>query len=392
MTKMTLRLTKTGTLFLVVVVVLYLAALTSQSGLLLLPVGIVLGCFAVNLAAAWWGLRGLELQVPRSLHLSEGQRLWQPWRLINHGAHPAGFVQVESPAGLLARASLLGPKQECPLVPDLVYCRRGVYAHDQLQLTSAYPFGFVKASRAVKLPGEIVVYPALFEVEPPRASGYDVMVGGKHHGQRRTSSGVHFAGVRPFQAGDPLKQIHWRSSAKGLGLMVKTHDEELSGRVALVTDSGHTGDARTLDDAMRATGSLIFAALEAGHHVEWIDLTQLECRLIPPFADGHDVLEALARVQLDPGCLTAERLRLAVERVSRKAALHLVVTDLPPPVRSAVEALRNLNRSVWVYVPEHFQGAPNLGVPVLRYTARGLTEQAAPAETAAPAGARPLDA
>jgi uncharacterized protein (DUF58 family) len=369
-----LRLTRPGKLFLVVAAVLYLAAQTSQSGLLLLPVGIILGCVAVNLVVAGWGLRGLQLEVPRSIHLSEGQRLWQPWRLSNRGRHPAGFIQVDSPAGPLFRTGLLGPNQETTVLPDLVYCQRGVYAHDRLQLSSVYPFGFIRAIRTLHLPGEIVVYPALFETPPPRATGYDVMVGGKHHGQRRTGSGVHFAGVRPFHPGDPLKQIHWRSSAKGLGLMVKTFDEELSGRVAVILDCGHTGSRETLDQAARAAGSLIFAALDAGHHVEWIDLGRLEHSLVPPFADGHEALEALARLEPQPGCLTAPRLAQGLERMSRKSALHLVLSELPPAAAAAVETLRDAGRSVCVYVPEDCRPPADLGVPCFRYTARGLLE------------------
>lgn len=116
------------------------------------------------------------------------------------------------------------------------------------------------------------------------------MVGGKFRGHRQTGAGDHFSGVRPQQPGDSLRQIHWASSAKGLGLMVKVFDEELSGRVAVVLDCGSSGDAAAFDDAVRAAGSLVFAALDAGHHVEWLDLASLEPDLIPPFADGHAIL------------------------------------------------------------------------------------------------------
>ena len=373
---MQLHLTKTGRLFLGVVVLLYFASLTSQSGLLLLLVGIVLGCFGVNLMAAWFGVKSLRLEAPHSVHLCEGHRLWQPWRLENQSRRPVGFILAESAAGILFRVARLVAGEETSVVPDLVYLQRGVYGHDQVKLSSFYPFGLVRATRELPLPGEVVVHPALYETEPPRAAGYDVMVGGKHKGQRRVSSGLHFAGVRPFEPGDPLKQIHWRSSAKGQGLMVKTYEEELSGRVCFILDSGHTGSVKTLDDCLRAAGSLMFAALDAGHHIEWMDLGEIEPRLVPPFADGHELLDALARLRAQPGCLTAERLGQAMEKLPRKGAVHLVLTDFNPAVAAALGRLRDQKRRVSVYLPANCELGARLSMPVARYTAKSILTEA----------------
>ena len=68
---MSARLTPAGGLFLGIVVLLYGASITSQSGLLLVPAGIFLGCFAVNFLSAWRGLRGLEVTAPGSAHVVE---------------------------------------------------------------------------------------------------------------------------------------------------------------------------------------------------------------------------------------------------------------------------------------------------------------------------------
>jgi uncharacterized protein (DUF58 family) len=228
----------------------------------------------------------------------------------------------------------------------------------------------------MKLPGEVVVYPAVYHAQPPRAAGYDVMVGGKFKGNRRTVSGSIFAGVRPMQAGDPLKQIHWKSSAKGQGLMVKTFEEELSGRVSFIMDCGQAGDAKILDDCVRATGSLIFAALDEGHHVEWIDLKQLHLRLIPPFADGHEVLDELARIEEDRGCLQESALRQAVEKVSNKSAVQFVLTDFNAAAREAILQLKSQNRAVALYLPETGEAVEDLGgVPVFTYSECGFVER-----------------
>ncbi|MHB8521054.1 MAG: DUF58 domain-containing protein [Limisphaerales bacterium] len=372
-----IRLTKTGTLFLGVLVLFYLASLTSQSGLLLLLIGILAGCYGVNLVAAWRTVKGLEIYPPASVHLSEGQKTTQPWRITNAGTRAAGFVQVESAEGLLFRLARLAAKGEAHIAPDLIYWKRGVYAYAEVRLASVYPFGLIKATRRLRLPGEVVVYPALYPAAPARAAGYDAMFGGKFKGRRRSNTGANFAGVRPFQAGDSFKQIHWKSSAKGLGLMVGTFDEELSGRVAIIIHCSLSGGPTTLDDCIRAAGSLVFAALDAGHHVEWNELNRPERLILSPFDDGQGMLDRLARIQPDRGLLTADALYSAVERVSRKSALSFVLTEANAAVWEAAAFLKSHGRKVDVYLPDHSNLADDGNdLPVFTYTAHELKARA----------------
>lgn len=364
-----IRLTQSGYLFLAVLLALGLASITSQSGLLLLLIGILAACFVINLQAARRAVRWVEIVPPPTAHLAEGERLSQPWRITNHGRHPAGLLEVLSPAGPLFRVARLAPGESAHIVPSLVFRQRGVYPCGEVRVATSYPFGLLRAARRLALDGEIVVYPALYPTAGPPAAGYDLMVGGKHRGTRRTTAGTHFAGVRPLQPGDPFKQIHWKSSAKGLGLMVKTYDEELSGRVGVIIDPGQSGEARLLDDALRAAGSLMFAALDEGHHVEWAVLGGDDAQLVPPFADGHEILDALARVELRRGCLTETALRQALAKVSAKSAVCLVLTEWNPPVARVADELRGKQRVVSVYLPETKAAPEGAG---FRYGARQI--------------------
>ena len=368
--------TPIGFLILVVSVALYFAALTSQSGLLLLTIGILGGCYLVNLIAARRAVRHFEIFPPASTHLAEGERLSQPWKIANASPCGAvGFIKVKSPAGILFQIASLSAGDSISLVPNLEFQRRGVFRHGEITITSLYPFGLVKASRRLAVPGEVIVHPALYETASPLAAGYDLMVGGKHKGNRRSTSGSSFAGIRPLQPGDPLKQIHWRSSSKGQGLMVKTFDEELSGRVAVIVDCGASGNPKTLDACLRAAGSLIFAALDSGHHVEWLDLGRLAAQVIPPFADGHEILDTLARIELDKDSLTPGRLDRVLELVSHKSAICLVLTQINAETANQIEKLLAQRRRVSLYLPAHSTGAVAVaGLPVFHYSAQDIVE------------------
>lgn len=347
-----IRLTATGKLFLAVALLLYLASLTSQSGLLLLLIGIIAGCYVVNLIGAKRSVRAISIEAPRTIHLCEGERIPQPWHVANIGEASAGLIEVRSSGGVLFSIPHLAAKEQVRLLPNLSFERRGVYSYASMELVSIYPFGLLSARRKLPVPGEVVVYPALYKTEPPRASGYDLMVGGRYRGQRNTASGSNFAGIRPILPGDPLKQIHWKSSSKGRGLMVKTFNEELSGRISFILDCGHSGNLDQLDAAMRAAGSLMFAALDDGHHLEWFDLHQPKPYLIPPFADGTDLLERLARVPLVPGCLTSERLERAVLSASSKSAFCLVLTAVPDDVIEIITWVHQKGRVLTLCIPE----------------------------------------
>lgn len=344
-----IRLTSTGKLFAVAAVLLYLASLTSQSGLLLLPIGILFGCYLVNVFAARRSVRALEIQPPASLQVCEGERPNQPWRITNRSLKAVGLLTFTSPAGELFRLARMEKGEARNLVPELSFQRRGVFPNARVKVSSIYPFGFIRVERTLDLPGEIVVYPALYPTHPPRAAGYDVMVGGKFQGNRRASAGASFAGVRPMLAGDPLRNVHWKASSKGQGLMVKTFDEELAGRVAVVLDTSSDGTA--LDDAVRAAGSLMFAALDEGHHVEFIVPGEAEAMLIPPFADGHEILERLARIESQPGSVTPDTLSAAVSKVSSRSALCFVCSEIPEGWLAVIERLAEQGRVVDLCLP-----------------------------------------
>lgn len=369
-----MRLTGTGLLILLATLAFAMAALTSQSGLLVLLSGLLLGCLVVNEVHSRKVLHQLRLDAPPVCHAEEKNSLADPWVVANLGRRPASLITAVHPEGVLFEVSVLEPGEHRHVVPHFRPPRRGVYHWRDVRLQTTHPFGLFCAHRRMPLEGELVVYPALYPVAAPPAAGYDVMLGGKHRGSRRIASGTHFAGVRPLQSGDPLKQIHWPSSAKGVGLMVKTYEEELSGRLSVLLDPGHTGDRATADACVRAAGSLMFVALDEGHHVEWMVLGSDSVELVPPFSDGHELLDALARLPVQPGVLTTPHLQQACGHISSRSAVVLVVTTVNEAVAQAVQELSDRRRPMTLCVPAPAYQWPVLsGVTVWEYGEDYLT-------------------
>lgn len=361
--------TRLGWLLIFIGFVLFLSSITSQSSLLLVPIGILIGCYFVNTFAGRRTLKQLRLGAPEIVRVVEGQTPDRTWLAENLGGRAIGGISVSSGDALLFHVPHIGGDDAVHPAPDHTFDRRGVYEHEATIVSTRFPFGLIQVSRTQRLAGRTIVHPNIYHVPPPRAAGFDVMVGGKFRGQRQAASGDSFSGVREHRPGDSLRQIHWPSSAKGLGLMVKNFDEELSGRVGIVLDAGSGGDGEILDHAARLAGSLAYAALDQGHHVELIDLARLEPQVIPPFDDGQAMLDELAEIQVTPDCLTPDKLLAAVERLSRKAALHIILTDRSGPVIDAIEDLIARERKVTVYQTGEL---PAMEPSCERYTEDGL--------------------
>ena len=341
------RFTRLGVLIVGISIVLFLSSITSQSGLLLVPIGILAGCFVLNTLGARRVLKNLELSAPEISRMEENGRPDRSWTATNNGSEPIGGISVEAASRELFRLPWIDAGRSVHPVPAADLRRRGVYEHEDVILRSRHPFGLIEVNRPQSLPGRTIVHPAVHPLAAPAAAGYDVMVGGRHRGQRQTASGDFFSGVREQRPGDSLRQIHWPSSAKGLGLMVRTYEEELSGRLALILVVG--SDARALDAAARETASLAFAALDEGHHVEFIDSAGLQLEMIPPFDDGQSLLDRLAGIETVRDPVTPDRLRGAVDKLSRKAALHFIFSGSPEQLHPLVDELEASGRKVFLH-------------------------------------------
>ena len=341
------RFSRLGVLLIGIAIILFLSSITSQSGLLLVPIGILAGCFLINIFSARRVLAHLELTAPQTNRAVENGRVERGWVATNHGAIPIGEITVtEGPRELLVIPRIEARSRMHP-IPEQSFQRRGIFDHGDVVARTRFPFGLVEVNRPLRLAGRTIVHPAIREVPPPTATGYDVMVGGRHRGQRQATTGDFFSGVREHRPGDSLRQIHWPSSAKGRGLMVRTYEEELSGRVAIILIPGEI--ERTLDEAVRLVGSLAFAALDEGHHVEFVDTTTLEADLIPPFDDGQALLDRLATLEAGPARIDAARLHTAIAQVSCKAALHFVFTEPRTDLAEELGTLESSGRRVFVH-------------------------------------------
>ncbi len=103
---------------------------------------------------------------------------------------------------------------------------RGAYSIDYLEIHSNYPLGLLRRYRRSDCETKLLVHPRPLDDAGTQQGGgvLDEVIG-----EVLSNSGdMGPSGVRDYQAGDPLKLIHWRASARRRELVVK----ELEGHSA----------------------------------------------------------------------------------------------------------------------------------------------------------------
>jgi len=107
--------------------------------------------------------------------------------------------------------------------------RRGRLGCPRVRVETRFPFGLWQAWAYYASPLSVVVYPAPEEDAPP----LPVAGGSGREGAGMAASGDEFAGVRPYQAGDPQKMIAWRLAARSDELSIKLFESPTGSELAL---------------------------------------------------------------------------------------------------------------------------------------------------------------
>ncbi len=161
---------------------------------------------------------------------------------------------------------------------------------------------------------------------------------------RRSGHGSEFHAIRPFQPGDPLRRVNWRTTLRtGVLHSVGTSAQEDSSVLILLdavtdvgTSDGLDGDASTLDVTVRAASALSAHHVRVGDRVALRVLGRSGQTLGPGSGLRHHrrLEELLARVQPGwPESMSAHRLQL---RIGANSVVVVLTPLLTPDVTAAM--------------------------------------------------------
>jgi len=296
-----LRPTRFGTVFLVALVVLALAALNTANNALMAVLGLALGSYAV--AGAWsrqvLGAVAVDADPVGEVHAGRSARLVV--RLHNRSRRfPAyGIVLRDRDRRLLLMEPYLPAGGRRERIVTTRYEDRGRRPIGPWRLEVLLPLGFFVKSKRVVDGGEVLVLPRLLaDASAVARRGVGRRVSSAYRGRGREGEVTQ---LRAFREGDEVRQLHWKQTARQQQLIVVDRERPDDEPLQLVLDPRvrRPRDPRVRDRFERLVSEVATEAvrrLDEGRSVGLV----AGARVVPPgrgHRHGLRILRALAEVE-----------------------------------------------------------------------------------------------
>jgi uncharacterized protein (DUF58 family) len=228
--------------------------------------------------------------------------------------------------------------------------RRGRYKWSGLSVTGTDALGLVTGTRDYETtPAEITVLPRPLpvHVELPIAAGWGISEAESGHTR---GAGLEPWGIRGYVPGDPLRHVHWRSTARTGQLLVKEFEAGTHAAAAFLLQTTAGSDlgppSRSSLDIM--CGHAVFLAetfLRQGARVDFPGLDDTASH--GSFSERlSEVYESLAGITADSDLSLGEQLLLAATRLPPGSILFVMCCVAEPDLPQAIGSIGGKGISV----------------------------------------------
>jgi uncharacterized protein (DUF58 family) len=230
--------------------------------------------------------------------------------------------------------------------------RRGEHRLRVIEVELSDPFGLVPVHREPTPELDLLVMPEP-TIPIPVPVRRRLPFGTPAPTMRMFEQPERFAGVRPYQAGDPLNRIHWKLTGHAGGLQTKLFEPTRSADVLLAMDLAvgepfwHGIYPDIAEETIGWTSFLARLAVDAGWRVGILANTHFTrgrgaLRVLPRTAREHEpaVFAALAKMPNEATSDLAPVLRESGRRMGRSGSVVVVSPRPGPWLRHEMEVVR----------------------------------------------------
>ncbi len=343
------EVTKAGVIYVLVTLVIGIAALNTGNNLLYIVVAAMLAAILVSGVVSALVLRGLQLEVHLPEHVFAGRPVlaritlrnsrrflpsfsirvvptrrkkdkklrkqwkWEPatfafplnrepekqwlrmrdWRVHRVEVAPAAPGIFEG----MIYFPYLPPGAELTADLELCFERRGCYRESSFGVATRFPFAFLTKTRDVALEREILVYPPieppseLFEILPLVRGEWESFVRGR---------GTDLYRIREYMPEDSARHVDWKATAKSGSLKVREFSREDERKLCIVFDNPAAGlvSHAAYEGAVNLAASLAWHFFSQDSEVSF---------LLPGHSRSADLHEFLARLAvIDPAAMSGD--------------------------------------------------------------------------------------
>ena len=205
-----------GLLFLTATILIFVTAINYVLSLAFGLAFLMVSLFILSILHTFRNLQHLSLRGVGAEPIFAGEDAAFVVLLSRQSNQEHEMLELRFPGSIWSQADVLDNEQERVKV-FLPSARRGLLKAPRLTVQTRFPLGLWRAWSHVDLAMNCLVYPH------PQEGPLPGLVGGSTSGKSESvKTGVDdFHGLRAYQTGDSLKQIAWKSLARGQGLKVK---------------------------------------------------------------------------------------------------------------------------------------------------------------------------
>jgi uncharacterized protein (DUF58 family) len=312
--KPSLDFSVTGLIYSSMMMFMGLAAINSQANLLFGVFGLMVGVLLVSGVISRMMLHRVDVERLLPETAVVGETVTINYRFINQKRFwpslSLGLAELDGNEAFTRQPHSyllhVAPKMMAAVPTAVVPKRRGVHVLDHYQLSTSFPFGFIKRAILRRVREVLVVFPALAAVDPRllmlcRAAEKTGMTMRPRHGGQDE-----FYGVKEYQQGDNPRWIYWRRSARTGVLVSKEMTQVAPPRIVLLVDTFVPDRSEeshaAVERAIAMAASLASHALQVGISVGLVVWTGEEWAAMNPSRGKRhrrDLLAALARLPLN---------------------------------------------------------------------------------------------
>ena len=334
------------------------AAINSQTNLLFGVFGLMIGALLVAGYISRFSLRRLEVHrlIPEYLvvgdpstitySISNRKRVWPSMSVALGELDGCEGFTHQPYAYVLHIAPCSSTSASVPLLPK----RRGVHELDCYQISTSFPFGFVKRAVACHQKDTIVIFPALAQVDPSILLLCHSAEDAGAHMRPRKGGSDEFYGVKEFRVGENPRLIHWRRSARTGDLVVREMTRVSPPRLLLVIDNYRGPDSTIsgaeIEKALAMAASMASLGLGRGYPVGLFAWSGGFLHLAPNRGkrQRRDLLTAMARLDVN----SEQPLGMLLERASSVAGVGTTIVVLTASPAMAQPRPRRTGRVVTI--------------------------------------------
>lgn len=184
-------------------------------------------------------LSGLRIQPRRAKPVFAGEQASYEVFIANPTPLPRFAVWVKAKGAEPIRVDI-GADEHAIAALGFRPERRGWFSPGTVTVYTEFPLGILYAWSPLRFTERVLVYPKPAKDSAPFPIGAGV--GAHRPGQERQSGSEEFSGFQTYQAGDPLRHIHWKGVAKGQEPQVKRYAGEQTDDIALDLNEAPGGD------------------------------------------------------------------------------------------------------------------------------------------------------